>query len=115
MEEQPEKRKFERRLARFRVNFTGGGAFFSDYTRDLSEGGIRVGSINPLETGTRLKLSLYIPSRPQPLDLEGEVIWSHPVKGRNEEYLGVGVKFGELDPLARQIIKSTLKNLPPVT
>lgn len=111
----PEKRRFERRVARFRVNYTGGGTFFSDYCRNLSEGGIQLGSMNPLEAGTRLKLSLFLPSRPHPLEVEGEVIWSHPVAKPEEEYLGVGVRFAELDPLSKQILRTTLRDLPQLT
>lgn len=115
MNDYPEKRRFERRDARFRVNYTGGGAFFSDYSRNLSEGGIQLGSINPIEAGTRLKLSLHLPSHPHPLEVEGEVVWSHPVTKPEEEYLGVGVRFAELDPLSKQIIRTTIRDLPQVT
>ena len=31
---------------------------------------------------------------------------------KNEEYLGVGVKFSELDPLSREVIRTVLKELP---
>ena len=112
------KRKFERYEARFRVNFIGGGAFFSDYSHDLSEGGIRVESINPLEPGTKLKLSLYLPDRPNPLQVEGVVVWSRKIRGEKKEekgYLGVGVEFEELDPPNRDVIRGMLKALPKIT
>ena len=110
--EYEQKRHHDRKNARFRVNFIGDGAFFSDYSYDISEGGIRVGSINPLKTGTKLKLALYIPGRPSPIKVEGEVIWSKPLKDKEEEYLGIGVKFSELDPLSKEVIRSVLKELP---
>lgn len=107
-----QKRQHDRKNARFRVNFVGDGAFFSDYSYDISEGGIRVGSINPLKTGTKLKLALYIPGRPSPVKVEGEVVWSKLLKDKDEEYLGIGVKFSELDPLSKEVIRTALKELP---
>ena len=115
MENKSEKRRFDRYEVRFRVNFVGGGAFFSDYSHDLSEGGIRVESINPLKPGTKLKLSLYLPDRPSPLQVEGMVVWSRKVKDQSgaDEYLGVGVEFDELNPQNRETIRTALKTLPP--
>lgn len=94
------------------MNFFGEGAFFSDYSFNISEGGIRIGSINPLKIGTKLKLALYIPGRPSPVKVEGEVIWSKLLKDKAEEYLVLGVKFSELDPLSKEVIRTALMELP---
>lgn len=110
-----QRRRHDRKNARFRVNFIGGGAFFSDYSYDLSEGGIRIGSINPLKAGTKIKLALYIPGRPSPIKVEGEVVWSKNLQDNDEVYVGIGVKFTELDPLSREVIRTVLRELPQKT
>ncbi len=53
---------------------------------DLSLGGVCVEMLEPLPSGTAISLSVEAPHLWDPLFLEGEVVWIHPVDG--------GARFG---------------------
>lgn len=61
-------------------------AFFADYTRDISKGGIFIRTDAPLEMGATLDFNITLPKKPRPIELRGRVAWS-------EEKKGMGVQF----------------------
>lgn len=64
------------------------------FTKNIGVGGAFLLTADPLPTGTKMTLSLLVPSRAEPLVVDGEVRWI--VDGANNEPAaqhGMGVKF----------------------
>lgn len=76
-------------LARVKVRYRNAGAFLSDWTEDLSGGGLFVRTDAPLPVGEVLTLRLRPPLSLRPLQLKGKVTWHRRVAGRG----GMGVRF----------------------
>jgi len=55
--------------------------FFADYTRNISKGGTFIKTERPLPLGTEFHFALHVPSRPQPFELRGEVVWVNDGSG----------------------------------
>jgi phosphoribosylanthranilate isomerase len=107
---EPEKvRRFvpllERREGRIpvscRVEFRARSGSYAAYTRDLSTHGLFLKSPRPFALGTRLQMTIHLPSRrgeqglvkPAPLELEGEVRRSLRPGPGSHLLPGVGVRF----------------------
>src|SRR5882672_4695635 len=63
-------------------------AFFADYTRDISKGGIFITSESPLALGTEFDFEVALPKRADPLHLRGRVKWVPDTGAR-----GMGIEF----------------------
>lgn len=76
------------------------------YSRDVSVGGIFVGTQEPLRMGTRLNIRFNLDDNGPAVVAVGEINFA-------VEKLGMGIRFVELSPEDRQRIESyTLRNIP---
>jgi type IV pilus assembly protein PilZ len=64
-------------------------AFFADYTRDISKGGIFIKSEDPMEIGTEFSFQVTLPRRAQAIALKGRVMWVNKEGGGR----GMGIQF----------------------
>jgi type IV pilus assembly protein PilZ len=62
-------------------------AFFADYTRDISKGGIFIRSNDPLPAGSALDFNITLPKRTTPIELRGKVAWSEATKGMGVQFV----------------------------
>lgn len=70
----------------------------SAITKNLSTEGICFVSDRKLEPGSVLELEILLPSHPQPLHLEGRVVWLCPLQQQEaKEIFDVGVKLFTLE------------------
>ncbi len=88
-------------------------AFFADYTKNISRGGMFIKTPRPLETGSRCQFSLSLPALADPLALEGEVVW---VLGPEEAQRqgaepGMGIRFVFADEAARHDFERLVERL----
>ena len=89
-----------------RVEFRARSGSYAAYTRDLSTHGLFLKSPRPFALGTRLQMTIHLPSRrgeqgvvkPAPLEVEGEVRRSLRPGPGSHLLPGVGVRF--VDPPA---------------
>ena len=89
-----QKRKHLRVRVELRVYCTSKNVIFSDYTRNLSEGGIMIQSQSLIERGEEISLNFNVPDHPIPINLMGEVVWSKSQKDKDgNTNILVGVKF----------------------
>jgi type IV pilus assembly protein PilZ len=58
-----------------KVRYPRRNAFFFEYTRNISRGGMFIGTQRPFPIGTRFDFALEIPGEPEPMILHGEVRW----------------------------------------
>jgi hypothetical protein len=94
------RRKFQRNSVQIPVAYrrTGGGLCWTR-TYDISAGGVKIRSLEPLNTGTPLEISIYIPAprRDKVFQSQGTVVWCRPAGG-GDATLTCGVSFQELLP-----------------
>jgi type IV pilus assembly protein PilZ len=86
------RRKTGRLPVEVKVDYRTVGSFITDYTKDLSQGGIFVATSLPLEVGERVRLRLTLPGHALPFALEGVVRWTSGVHDKDRTP-GMGIEF----------------------
>ncbi len=89
-----ERRKLPRLKSRLNLSYVieGTDQKGSALATDVSGGGVRFLSEHPLALGHRVELVLQLPDRAQPIQCEGEVVWSRPSVSHGAG-CDVGVRF----------------------
>jgi len=107
-----ELRKHARINNALRINYQiANDAMHSDcFSKDISEGGIRLNLYRKLEVGTALKLSIYFQDYCQPSYVIGQVAWLKNTPDQEYPY-EAGIKFNFLGPALRTKIQNHIKNL----
>jgi len=107
----PADRRLEPRYAvAVAVTFESEHNFYTGLTSDLSGGGLFVATHLIREVGERISLRLTLPTYPEPIDAITEVRWVRATElagGGGEA--GMGLKFLQLSPSAKEAIKAFLK------
>ncbi len=85
----PENRDQPRAPIELKVDYKKLNSFFADYTRNISKGGTFIKTRKALPIGTRFLFRLTIPGRPQPFELNGEVVHATATG----EQPGMGIRF----------------------
>lgn len=102
-----DRRKYERVLVDWVVDYRATDTFLFAYISDISAMGIFVRTPQPEPPGTRLNLR-FSPPGGIPLELEGEVTWINPPRNDNDRHrqAGMGIQFVDLTvPQREQILK----------
>ena len=102
-----ERRRSPRAPVVVRVEYSTVDAFFSDFSRDLNEGGIFIETDRPLEPESEVHLQFRIPGDDEPLRVRGRVAWS----ARGGPRSGMGVEFEALPPEARERINDLVRRM----
>jgi len=92
---------------------TSGKSFaYSEFTYDVSEGGLFVTTESPLEHGTAVDLEFSLPEGQSPVTAKGEVVHViSPAKARNSSHqAGMGIKFLEISGSDIEKIRNYVKN-----
>ena len=114
-----ERRAAPRVLVDLDVDYRSEDTYLFASSRDISETGIFVRTIEPLPPGTQLNLR-FRPSDPDPmsgsdevLELEGEVIWVNPYRPDALANLdpGMGVRFVPLRTAVRQRLLELIRRI----
>ena len=99
-----EKRLHPRFTAQFRSTFSGGQREGQGKTLDLSDGGCRIESDDPVVPNAAFECRIYAPGLSWPLRVdEARVRW---VKGKT-----FGLEFTEMHPDERMKLKQLISNL----
>jgi type IV pilus assembly protein PilZ len=104
-----ERRRSERAELVVRVDYQTVDELFSDFARNINEGGIFVESDTPHEVGTTVDLQFKLPGSSEPVRVKGTVVRVSP--GRDGEAPGMGVEFEDLDGAARGRIDELVRTL----
>ena len=102
-----ERRQFTRAPIELKVQYRKLNSFFSDYTENISKGGIFIKTPKPLPVGTKFLFKLTIPDRPAPFEISGEVRWLR-TEGDNP---GMGIAFIYPDDSQRTDFESVVESL----
>jgi type IV pilus assembly protein PilZ len=84
-----EQRGAPRAPIELRVEYRKVNTFFADYTKNISKGGTFIRTAKPLAVGTRFHFKLVVPSRAEPFELLGEVLWARA----DGDDPGMGIRF----------------------
>jgi hypothetical protein len=87
-----ENRQSPRMTGGFTVAYTAGEASGIAACLDISAGGMRLRMANPLPLRSSVGLSFTLPGEPQPVDLDGTVLYVHSLED-DTPGVDVGVKF----------------------
>lgn len=107
-----ERRRFDRVEATVRVDYASVDELFSEFTRDINEGGLFIETSNPLDLGGRVSLQFALPDSDETIRARGTVMWVQP--GGADQPAGMGVEFDDLDPAERAKINEFVRHLRQV-
>jgi type IV pilus assembly protein PilZ len=104
-----ERRRTERADLVVRVDYQTVDEIFSEFARNINEGGLFVESETPHPVGTRVDLQFKLPGSDEPLQVTGSVVRTS--LGTADEPSGMGIVFDELDTRSRQRINQLVRRL----
>ncbi len=96
------KRTYPRKKVFSVAHYTTPDKSFFGWVHNVSEGGVFIGTGEPLSPRTDITLAFTMPESDIPIETKGEVMWT----GKN----GMGLKFKEVDELTEGKIKSILSH-----
>jgi type IV pilus assembly protein PilZ len=105
----PERRRAERADLVVRVDYQTVDELFSEFARNINEGGLFVESETLHPLGTRVDLQFKLPGGDEPVQVTGSVVRTSP--GTADEPSGMGIVFDDLDTQTRQRINELVRRL----
>jgi type IV pilus assembly protein PilZ len=107
-----ERRSAERVDVEWAVDCGTDETFLYASIRNISEMGIFVQTLEPLEVGTRLTLTFAPPGHQEPFVLRGVVQWVNPVRALSPSpNPGMGVRFVDLTLEQRERLVETIHTI----
>lgn len=104
-----ERRKTERTQVVVRVDYSTVDELFSEFTRDINEGGLFIETRDPRPPGTEVSLHFTLPGEADPVATTGRVVWT--TSGEDGRPAGMGVEFEGLASEARERIDAHVRRL----
>jgi type IV pilus assembly protein PilZ len=104
-----ERRRAERADLVVRVDYQTVDEFFSEFARNINEGGLFIESETPHPLGTRVDLQFQLPGSDEPAQVSGTVVRTSD--GSATEPSGMGIEFDELDGQTRQRVDQLVRRL----
>ena len=92
-----------------RISYSTVDALFSEFTRNVNEGGLFIETDNPPPTDTRVALQFKLPGRDLPIQARGRVTRIQQPGGDGPA--GMGVEFDNLGQDARALIDELVRGL----
>ena len=107
----PERRKSHRADWVVRVEYRTVDELFSEFARNINEGGIFVETETPHEPGTTVDLQFRLPASDEPVRVTGTVVRVTEGSPGAGEPAGVGIEFDELDAETRERVDELVRGL----
>ena len=104
-----ERRRSERADYVVRVDYKTVDELFSEFARNINEGGLFVETDAPPAVGSVVALEFKIPGNPEPIQVMGRVVRTS--EGDRGETRGMGIEFENLDGQSRDLINGLVRNL----
>jgi uncharacterized protein (TIGR02266 family) len=105
------KRREKRCPVSLKVQYHTAKEFKTDYTRNVSRGGMFLATTSAFKVGTGMYLELFLPDLNKPIRLSVVVVHSQLYADDKKEP-GIGVEFLDIDKLDRSILINYLNSLP---
>ena len=104
-----ERRRAERIDLVVRVDYKTVDELFSEFARNINEGGMFVETETPPEPGSPVALQFRIPGSEEPIAVMGRVVRTS--LGDLQEPPGMGIEFENLDSQSRELINQLVRSL----
>ena len=104
-----DRRKSDRAELIVRVDYQTVDELFSEFARNINEGGLFVETNASHPVGTEVHLQFHVPGAEEPLQVTGRIV-RHSGKDSGEPN-GMGIEFDDLDRQARQRINQLVRAL----
>ena len=104
-----ERRRTERVELMVRVDYKTVDELFSEFARNINEGGMFVETDAPPAPGSAVALQFRIPGSDEPIAVMGRVV--RTTEGSREEPPGMGIEFENLDAQSRDLINQLVRSL----
>ncbi len=104
-----ERRRFGRSDLLVRVEYSTVDEIFSEFTRDINEGGLFIETEKPRPTGTEVAMRFNLPGNGEPLQTIGRVVWVRSASDQSPA--GMGIEFDELSSEDRDRINTMIRSL----
>jgi type IV pilus assembly protein PilZ len=105
-----ERRKSERVELVVRVTYQTVDEIFSEFARNINEGGMYIETDRPQEPGASVSLQFQLPGSDEPIEVTGTVVRADASPG-GEHGPGMGIEFDELTAGARERINDLIRQL----
>jgi len=93
-----------------KVEYERKNAFFSDYTKNISQGGTFITTKDPMPIGTHFVFKLHVSELKDSLEIKGTVRWVVADDGTSNEP-GMGIEFDYADDEEKQYVHSVVRQL----
>ncbi|GAB4301777.1 MAG: hypothetical protein Kow0090_17310 [Myxococcota bacterium] len=103
-----DKRKFVRATLNLLVNYESTDEFCTDYTQDISGGGLFIRTNRPLPVGTKLRIHFMLPGVDELIYTDGVVV-RNTLNENSPVEEGMGIEFTEILPRYQAIIDKLVK------
>lgn len=104
-----ERRRSVRAPVTVRVEYATVDALFSEFARDINEGGLFIETEEPLPLETPIHLQFRLPGSAEPVRARGRVVWTSPPETQGRT--GMGVEFDGLAPEDLRRIDALIQRL----
>jgi uncharacterized protein (TIGR02266 family) len=104
-----ERRKSDRAELVVRIDYSTVDELFSEFTRDINEGGVFIETADPRPPGTPVTLQFSLPGETDPVVTPGRVVWTS--SGDDGEPPGMGIEFEGLHGETRRRIDAHVRSL----
>jgi type IV pilus assembly protein PilZ len=105
---QTDRRRSERERVEIRVQYESIDELFTEFTRDINEGGVFVATETPLSLEEPVEMAFQLPGGGESIHVTGRVV---RVQSKDEGPPGMAVAFDALDDRARGAINSLVRSL----
>ena len=105
-----DRRKLPRTQAIIPVDYSTVDVFFSEFTTNINEGGMFVGTDQPHPVESMVTLRFRLPGGEAPCEVTGRVIWLREAADE-EGPRGMGIEFDTLDDTTRTRINDLVRDL----
>ena len=104
-----DRRRFERAELVVRIEYSTVDDLFSEFTRDINEGGVFIETEDPQGIGTTVDLQFYLPGSTDPVKAAGLVV--RVGDGSDGGPIGMAVEFENLPTAARERINDLIRSM----
>ena len=104
-----ERRRAARAPVTVRIEYSTVDALFSDFTRNINEGGIFVETDEAIPLDEKVELKLRLPGSAEVVHARGRVVRVEPAT--QSSAAGIAIEFEQLDGAARDTINAAVRKL----
>jgi uncharacterized protein (TIGR02266 family) len=104
----PDRRRSRRARAQIQVCYENVDELFTEFTRDINEGGVFIASDRPLELEEPVELVFELPGSGDSIRVTGRVV---RLQTKDEGAPGMAVEFDALSPASRAAIDRLVRSL----